>query len=117
MKCKSSFVAVLAASAAQACQHELHNPEAFADLHRSLQKRQESVSLSLDANEAILSNSFDNSSIETWSYYYTHGLHWAGTNKSMAQWTVDRWNENGFDASLAEYCKCYIDVLIDSTRR
>jgi N-acetylated-alpha-linked acidic dipeptidase len=58
----------------------------------------------LDANEALLSGSIDNTSLDEWSYYYTHGLHWAGTNKTMAQWTADRWSENGFDTSLAEYC-------------
>lgn len=63
------------------------------------------MTVELDANEAILSGSIDNSTIETWSYYYTHGLHLAGTNESMAQWTADRWSEYGFDSSLAEYCK------------
>ncbi|EXJ96372.1 hypothetical protein A1O1_01498 [Capronia coronata CBS 617.96] len=57
----------------------------------------------LDQNEAILANSFDNASLETWSYYYTHGLHIAGTNMTMAQWTADRWNEFGFMAGLASY--------------
>jgi N-acetylated-alpha-linked acidic dipeptidase len=58
----------------------------------------------LDENESVLVNSFDQTSIATWSYYYTHGLHVAGTNRSMAQYTADRWNENGFTADLAEYC-------------
>jgi N-acetylated-alpha-linked acidic dipeptidase len=88
-----------------ACQHDHHHYDLFHGLQYKLERRQEAAApLALDANEAILSNSFDNVSIESWSYYYTHGLHWAGTNKSMAQWTVDRWNENGFQARLTEYC-------------
>lgn len=58
----------------------------------------------LTEEEALLVNSFDTASIDTWSYYYTHGLHVAGTNRSMAQWTADRWAENGFDSRLVEYC-------------
>ncbi|KAF1809800.1 N-acetylated-alpha-linked acidic dipeptidase-like protein 2 [Eremomyces bilateralis CBS 781.70] len=57
----------------------------------------------LSETESILSNSFDSTSLSEWSHYYTHGLHIAGTNKSQAQWTADRWAENGFTASLAEY--------------
>ena len=58
----------------------------------------------LTAEESLLVNSFDNASIASSSYYYTHGLHVAGTNRSMAQWTADRWAENGFDSRLVEYC-------------
>ena len=64
----------------------------------------------LQPNEAILADSFDNVTLDQWSYYYTHGLHLAGTNKSMAQWTADRWAENGFMSGLAEYCKSRLDV-------
>ncbi|KAF1988278.1 Zn-dependent exopeptidase [Aulographum hederae CBS 113979] len=57
----------------------------------------------LDDNESILVNSFDSVSIDQWSYYYTHGAHLAGTNRSMAQWTADRWAENGFTSSVVPY--------------
>lgn len=57
----------------------------------------------LTADEAVLVNSFDNVTISQWSYYYTHGLHLAGTNMSMAQWTADRWAENGFESRLYAY--------------
>lgn len=57
----------------------------------------------LTSDEAVLVNSFSNTSISDWSYYYTHGLHVAGTNKSMAQWTADRWAENGFESRLYAY--------------
>jgi hypothetical protein len=53
----------------------------------------------LDDKETILVNSFDNTSISDWSYYYTHGLHLAGKNRSMAQWTADKWSEYGIKVS------------------
>lgn len=53
--------------------------------------------------EIILVNSFDNTTISEWSYYYTHGLHLAGTNESMAQWTADRWTEFGIPSSVVPY--------------
>jgi hypothetical protein len=107
-------------SIAQACMRERE----FATESSPIVRRQDPVTFPpvLNDNEAILSNSFDNTSIDTWSYYYTHGLHVAGTNRSMAQWTADRWNEFGFKASLAEYCmKSHSwggpDSLSDLTRR
>jgi N-acetylated-alpha-linked acidic dipeptidase len=57
----------------------------------------------LSTPETILTNSFDNVSLDTWSSYYAHGAHIAGTNKTMAQWTSDRWNENGISSKLVEY--------------
>lgn len=48
-------------------------------------------------------NSIDNNTIEEWNYYYTHGRHLAGENKTMAQWTADRWAQNGWDSRLIEY--------------
>ncbi len=94
--------AVALAAAVRACVRE-HDPLLP---RQSLVRRQDAVAFPpvLDENESILANSFDNTTLDTWSYYYTHGLHLAGTNKTMAQWTADRWNENGFTASLAEYC-------------
>ncbi|KAH0832602.1 hypothetical protein AYO21_06004 [Fonsecaea monophora] len=86
-----------------ACGREHLRSQVF-DPHVALSKRQETVFPPvLDQNEAILLNSFDNTTIESWSYYYTHGLHVAGTNQSMAQWTADRWNEYGFTAGLVSY--------------
>ncbi|KIW94076.1 uncharacterized protein Z519_05392 [Cladophialophora bantiana CBS 173.52] len=86
-----------------ACGRDHLHSQVF-DHHVALAKRQETVFPPvLDQNEAILLNSFDNATIESWSYYYTHGLHVAGTNQSMAQWTADRWNEYGFTAGLVSY--------------
>jgi N-acetylated-alpha-linked acidic dipeptidase len=94
----------------QACQREFFARNGH---HRhSLRRRDTSNTTrpALDANEATLLQSFDSVSISDWSYYYTHGLHVAGTNKSMAQWTADRWNEFGFTAGLAEYCRLLSDA-------
>lgn len=72
-------------------------------VHRDLSKREVEYPPVLTEPESILVNSFDNNSISDWSYYYTHGDHLAGHNKTMAEWTKDRWTEFGFAASLAEY--------------
>ncbi|PSK53120.1 hypothetical protein B9Z65_3320 [Elsinoe australis] len=100
MKTSLSYLAALS-STALACQlqhmHEF-NP------HRMLAKRQETVFPPiLTADESTLISAIDNTTIEQWSYYYTHGRHLAGENKTMAQFTADRWAENGFDSRLDEY--------------
>ncbi|KAG7001495.1 glutamate carboxypeptidase [Physcia stellaris] len=76
--------------------HVLHRP-------RSVAKRQTTPRVPLTPDESVLVNSIDNSTLRDWNYYYTHGAHLAGTNQSMAQWTADRWSENGFQARLDEY--------------
>ena len=57
----------------------------------------------LSETESILVNSFDNKSISDWSYYYTHGDHLGSHNKSMAEWTAQKWRDAGFDAWLEEF--------------
>ncbi|PWW78581.1 Zn-dependent exopeptidase [Tuber magnatum] len=59
--------------------------------------------LTLAEQEAIITESISNNTIAQWSYYYTHGKHLAGTNKSMAEWTRDKWIENGIPSHLVEY--------------
>lgn len=83
MKCFSCLLAVV--SIAAACQHEIEHVERFHGLQERLVKRQEAAAFppELDGNEATLINSFEATSIDTWSYYYTHGLHIAGTNRGM----------------------------------
>jgi len=73
--------------------------------HAHLHKRQEPAAFppALDENESLLVNALEAIDIDSWSYYYTHGLHVAGTNESVAQWTADRWAENGFDSRLVSY--------------
>ncbi|KAI0594607.1 peptidase family M28 [Biscogniauxia sp. FL1348] len=57
----------------------------------------------LSETELILVNSFDSKSIDSWSYYYTHGDHLGGHNRTMAEWTMEHWSEAGFNASIEEY--------------
>jgi N-acetylated-alpha-linked acidic dipeptidase len=95
---------LLSAIGAQACQREF----AFKSHSHSQIKRQNTNATFppvLTPDEQILINSFDNTSISDWSYYYTHGNHIAGLNESMAQWTADKWAEYGFTSRLDEYCK------------
>ena len=67
------------------------------------QKRAEPFPPKWTANEELIHKSFDNVELETWLSYYTHGDHVAGHNKSMAEETARKWNENGVPTSLAEY--------------
>lgn len=102
----TTLVSLLGAQASFvfACQHERLEPRAQ-HRHAGHVKRQATqFPPTLDQNEALLAGSFDNASMETWSYYYTHGLHIAGTNESMAQWTADRFSEFGWSSGLASYC-------------
>lgn len=94
----STLLWLIYASFASGCirDHAFHRP-------KSLVKRQITPRVPLTTDESVLSSSFDSNTIEDWSYYYTHGAHLAGTNRTMAQWTADRWSENGFQARLDEY--------------
>ena len=99
--------APVAVAIVNACQHDVHHLHSFAGLkERLLTKREERPTFPpvLDESESVLVNSFENTDLDTYSYYYTHGLHVAETNLSMAQWTADRFAEHGFTASLAKYC-------------
>ncbi|KXS97321.1 hypothetical protein AC578_10738 [Pseudocercospora eumusae] len=71
--------------------------------HQQHVKRQASPPPELTPDEALIISSFDNNSISDWSYYYTHGDHLAGRNRSQAQWTADRWAEAGFESRLDSY--------------
>jgi len=59
--------------------------------------------LTLAEQETIIAESISNTTIGQWSYYYTHGKHLAGTNKSMAEWTRDKWIEYEIPSHLVEY--------------
>lgn len=62
---------LIAAMGAQACQREISFK---GHLHRRHISRQNvPFPPVLDQNEQILVNSFNTSTIDTWSYYYTHG--------------------------------------------
>lgn len=96
-----SVVAALAAGAS-ACQRDF-NIEARHTHRQPLVRRNEDWPPVLSEHETLLSNSFDNVSIDEWSHYYGHQNKLAGYGKDAAQWTADRWNENGFESHLNEY--------------
>lgn len=85
-----------------ACQREL-NTFPTRTHRKPIAKRDETWPPVLTENEAILVNSFDNNTIDQWSDFYGHQYHLAGKGQAAAQWTSDRWNENGVDAQLHEY--------------
>ncbi|KAI0135366.1 glutamate carboxypeptidase [Daldinia grandis] len=81
----------------EACMHERRS-------HSSLTGKRDTTPLQpLNPEEAILVDSISNTSISEWSYYYTHGAHLAGKNMTMADWTADRWKENGWNSSIVSY--------------
>lgn len=57
----------------------------------------------LTEHETILVNSFDNVTLDQWSDYYGHQNKLAGLGYEAAQWTADRFRENGFETRLDEY--------------
>ncbi|KAI0409511.1 N-acetylated-alpha-linked acidic dipeptidase-like protein 2 [Xylaria palmicola] len=85
------------ATACHACLHEHHFQVS------RLTKRQVTSFSPLSQEEKTLVDSISNVTISEWSYYYTHGYHVAGKNMSMAEWTADRWRDNGWNASVVSY--------------
>lgn len=54
--------------------------------------------------ESQLLNSFDSTSLSSWSSYYTHGDHLGSHNISMAEWTAEKWKQAGLDeVKIVEY--------------
>lgn len=100
-------------SQGDACARD-HAFSEFSGLEERLVKRDVAIPPALSDDEKILSNSFDNNSISDWSYYYTHGLHLAGKNKTMADWTADKWNEYGIPTSLISYYS-YLDYPVSAS--
>ncbi|KND91146.1 Vacuolar protein sorting-associated protein 70 [Tolypocladium ophioglossoides CBS 100239] len=47
-----------------------------------------------------------------WSRYYTSGPHLAGKNYSQAEWTMDKWQHWGVEASIVAY-DVYINYPVD----
>ncbi|CAJ2508116.1 Uu.00g093020.m01.CDS01 [Anthostomella pinea] len=104
----------LAARNSFACQRD------WAGLHKRIHKHQGRSHTkrhfvefppSLTETESILVNSFDSKSIDSWSYYYTHGDHLGGHNYSMAEWTMDHWNDAGFNATIQEFWIWYTALI------
>ncbi|ORY67394.1 N-acetylated-alpha-linked acidic dipeptidase [Pseudomassariella vexata] len=100
-------VVALLATHANACQRERH-------FHHSNVKHQGVSPTPLTPHESTLVEAISNRTLSDWSYYYTHGAHLAGKNFSMAQWTADRWAENGIDSSVVTY-NVYIDYPISKS--
>lgn len=98
-------VLALAFPLGDACGFDRHQLRSSFELNQALSssKRNTVFPPSLTEHESILTQSFNNNTISDWSYYYTHGLHVAGTNRSMAQWTADRWSEFGVSSHLVSY--------------
>ncbi|KAI2629895.1 glutamate carboxypeptidase [Hypoxylon sp. NC1633] len=84
-----------------ACSHERLS-------HPILVRKQDTPLSPLNPEETVLVDAISNTTISEWSHYYTHGAHLAGKNLTMAQWTADRWKENGWNTSIASY-----DVFIN----
>ncbi|KAJ3456577.1 hypothetical protein MRS44_016600 [Fusarium solani] len=102
MRVQQLSVLAAFASSASACQRDF-NLEARHTHRKPLVKRNDQWPPILNDHETLLVNSFDNVSIDEWSDYYGHQNKLAGYGKDAAQWTADRWNENGVDAHLSEY--------------
>ncbi|KAF7556010.1 hypothetical protein G7Z17_g1750 [Cylindrodendrum hubeiense] len=85
-----------------ACQREL-DLVARQSHRQPLAKRDQEWPPILDERETLLVNAFDSVSIDEWSNYYGHQNKLAGYGKEAAQWTADRWNENGVESHLKEY--------------
>ncbi|KAI0130263.1 glutamate carboxypeptidase [Xylariales sp. AK1849] len=98
-------VSALLVTSATACQHERRE-------HRQHAKRQspnpQTPLTPLTPYENTLVDSVSTTTLDEWSYYYTHGAHLAGRNESMAQWTADRWAESGLNTTIVSY-----DVFIN----
>ncbi|EUC36308.1 hypothetical protein COCCADRAFT_88509 [Bipolaris zeicola 26-R-13] len=56
----------------------------------------------LTPTESLLLNSFDAVALRTWSSYYTHGDHLGTHNRSMAEWTAEKWKAAGFSEVRVE---------------
>ncbi|OHF00646.1 PA domain-containing protein [Colletotrichum orchidophilum] len=103
MRCHHVSLALTYAALASACQRDFFVEKRHT--HRKpITKRADDVwPPVLSDEETILVNAFDNVTVDEWSDYYGHQVKLAGLGKGAAQWTADRWTENGFDAHLNEY--------------
>lgn len=86
-----------------ACLREFSNLAPRHTHRKPIVRRNEEWPPVLTEQETILVNSFDSNSIDDWANYYGHQVKLAGLGKEAAEWTRDRWAENGFDAKLAQY--------------
>ncbi|EEH17369.1 hypothetical protein PABG_07365 [Paracoccidioides brasiliensis Pb03] len=103
MKLITFSLLALSSSLVDACQRDHIYRRSLEPHNLDLAKRNDKSPQALTKHELIILKSFDSNSISDWSYYYTHGLHVAGTNKTMADWTVEKWSGFGVPSSLASY--------------
>jgi len=95
------LLSVAGVSVTSACQHDFNTPR---HTHRKLlARREQQWPPVLTEHETILTNSFDNNTLDDWADYYGHQVKLAGLGKEAAVWTKEKWAENGVDASLAEF--------------
>ncbi|OAX79631.1 hypothetical protein ACJ72_06048 [Emergomyces africanus] len=97
-----SFLA-LSSSLVDACASDHLFQRSFDPRQLGIARRDGQSPPALTDHESILLGSFDNNTISDWEYYYTHGLHVAGTNQTMAEWTVEKWSGFGVPSSLTSY--------------
>lgn len=102
MRASQLFLAAALTASATACQHDFNAVKRHTHRQRVV-KRNDNWPPVLDEHETILVNSFDNVSIDGWSEYYGSTNKLAGYGKEAAEWTAERWNENGFESHLNEY--------------
>lgn len=96
------FHALAFATGVSACARDFTTPKRHT--HRQpITKRNTEFPPVLTDRETLLANAFDNVTIDEWSYYYGHQNKLAGLGHEAAQWTADRWSENGFQSRLEEY--------------
>ncbi|EFQ88315.1 hypothetical protein PTT_15837 [Pyrenophora teres f. teres 0-1] len=93
----------LFASSIHAC--DCNKPNLFRHHDRHLQHRDTTPVFPpiLNPNEELLVTSFDNTSIASWSSYYTHRRNVAGESDAVPKWTAGKWAENGFDTRMDSY--------------
>lgn len=88
---------------ALACQRDFSSGHTHSHRQPVLRRNTDQWPPVLSDHETLLVNSFDNNTLDDWAYYYGHQVKLAGLGKEAAEWTRDRWVENGVDSSLAEY--------------
>lgn len=96
-----------------ACLREFNQPQQHTHRKRNV-RRQADFPPVLTDQETILVNSFDNNTIDQWSYYYTHEKKLAGLGRAAAEWTADKWAEYGFQSRLDEY-EVYLNYPVSAS--
>ncbi|KAL2114007.1 hypothetical protein VUR80DRAFT_1303 [Thermomyces stellatus] len=102
MRATHIYLAALLATGVAPCQRDFYVEKRHTHRPR-VTKRNDNWPPVLTEHETLLVNSFDNVTIDQWSEYYGRQQKLAGYGKEAAEWTNDRFNENGFESRLTEY--------------